>query len=73
MNDLMSRLPELADDSLAALRSNAERLAKVGDDRQRSAATAMLPAVLAEIAARDEVKAAARRERLAARKTARKR
>jgi hypothetical protein len=63
MTDLLSRLPELHDDDLATLRSNAERLSRGGTAKQRGAASAMLPAILAEIASRPQKKRPAARRK----------
>lgn len=69
MVDLLSHLPELPDEALATLRGNAERLSRAGDGKQRVAAAAMMPAILAEISRRADVKAAARPKRTKSRKT----
>jgi hypothetical protein len=50
--DLLAKLPEMSDDALANLRTNAERLQHSGTPTQRSDAAALLPAVEAEIGAR---------------------
>jgi hypothetical protein len=50
--DLLTKLPEMSDDALANLRSNAKRLQQSGTPAQRSDAAALLPAVEAEIGAR---------------------
>jgi hypothetical protein len=50
--DLLAKLPEMSDDALANLRSNAKRLQQSGTPAQRSDAAALLPAVEAEIGAR---------------------
>jgi hypothetical protein len=50
--DLLAKLPDMSDDALANLRSNARRLQQSGTPAQRSDATALLPAVEAEIGAR---------------------
>ena len=50
--DLVAKLPEMSDDSLANLRTNAKRLQHSGTPAQRSDAAALLPAVEAEIGAR---------------------
>jgi hypothetical protein len=50
--DLISKLPEMTDDALANLRTNAKRLELSGTPSQRSDAAALLPAVEAEIGAR---------------------
>jgi hypothetical protein len=50
--DLVAKLPEMSDDALANLRTNAKRLQRSGTPAQRSDAAALLPAVEAEIGAR---------------------
>jgi len=50
--DLITKLPEMTDDALANLRTNAKRLEQSGTASQRSNAAALLPAVEAEIGAR---------------------
>ena len=50
--DLLAKLPEMSDDALSNLRSNARRLQQSGTPAQRSDAAALLPAVEAEIGAR---------------------
>ena len=50
--DLLAKLPEMSDDALANLRTNAKRLQQSGSPAQRSDAAALLPAVEAEIGAR---------------------
>jgi hypothetical protein len=50
--DLLAKLPEMSDDALANLRTNAKRLQQSGTAAQRSEAAALLPAVEAEIGAR---------------------
>jgi hypothetical protein len=50
--DLVAKLPDMSDDSLANLRTNAKRLQQSGTPAQRSDAAALLPAVEAEIGAR---------------------
>jgi hypothetical protein len=50
--DLLTKLPEMSDDALANLRTNAKRLQQSGTPAQRSDAAALLPAVEAEIGAR---------------------
>ena len=60
--DLLTKLPEMSDDALANLRSNAERLQHSGTAAQRSEAAALLPAVEAEIGARRLAKVRAPRK-----------
>ena len=55
--DLIEKLPELSDDALGNLRSNAKRLQQSGTPAQRSSAATLLPAVEAEIGARRLAKA----------------
>jgi hypothetical protein len=50
--DLLAKLPEMSDDALANLRTNARRLQQSGTPAQRSDAATLLPAVEAEIGAR---------------------
>lgn len=50
--DLLTKLPEMSDDALANLRTNAKRLQQTGTPAQRSDAAALLPAVEAEIGSR---------------------
>ena len=50
--DMITKLPEMSDHALANLRDNAKRLQQNGTAAQRSDATALLPAVEAEIGAR---------------------
>jgi hypothetical protein len=50
--DLITKLPELSDDALSNLRTNAKRLQQSGTASQRSDAAALLPAVEAELGAR---------------------
>jgi len=50
--DLITKLPDMSDDALANLRTNAKRLQQSGTPAQRSDAAALLPAVEAEIGAR---------------------
>lgn len=50
--DLMTKLPEMSDDALTNLRTNAKRLQEAGTPSQRSDAATLLPAVEAELGAR---------------------
>ena len=50
--DLLTKLPEMSDDALANLRTNAKRLQNSGTPAQRTDAATLLPAVEAEIGAR---------------------
>ncbi len=59
--DMITKLPEMSDDALVNLRTNAKRLEQSGNPGQRSNAAALLPAVEAEIAARRLAKVKATR------------
>jgi hypothetical protein len=59
--DLLTKLPEMSDDGLANLRTNAKRLQYSGTPTQQSDAAALLPAVEAEIGARRLAKVKATR------------
>jgi hypothetical protein len=59
--DMITRLPEMSDDALANLRTNAKRLEQSGTAAQKSNAAALLPAVEAEIGARRLAKVKATR------------
>jgi hypothetical protein len=61
MMDLLTKLPEMSDDSLVNLRTNARRLQQSGTPAQRTDAAALLPAVEAEIGARRLAKVKATR------------
>jgi hypothetical protein len=50
--DMITKLPEMSDDALSNLRTNAKRLQEKGSPHQRSNAAVLLPAVEAEIGAR---------------------
>ncbi len=50
--DLIPKLPEMSDDALTNLRTNAKRLQQSGTPAQRTDAAALLPAVEAEMGAR---------------------
>ena len=56
MTDVAAKLPAMEDAALTVLRENAERLEKIGTSAQQSAASALLPAIDAELAARREAK-----------------
>ncbi|HEY0835497.1 MAG TPA: hypothetical protein VGE72_16460 [Azospirillum sp.] len=56
--DMVPKLPAMAEDALATLGANAERLVQSGTPKQRLAATALLPAIQAEIASRQAKKLA---------------
>jgi hypothetical protein len=59
--DLLTKLPEMSDDALANLRTNAKRLQNSGTPAQKTDAAALLPAVEAEIGARRLAKVKATR------------
>jgi len=59
--DLLTKLPEMSDDALANLRTNAKRLQHSGTPAQQSDAATLLPAVEAEIGARRLAKVKATR------------
>ena len=50
--DMITKLPEMSDDALANLRTNAKRLQHTGTAAQRTDAAVLLPAVEAEIGSR---------------------
>jgi len=50
--DLITKLPEMSDDALTNLRTNAKRLQQSGTPAQRTDAAALLPALEAEMGAR---------------------
>ena len=56
MTDLVTKLPEMADAALAVLHANAERLERTGTKAQQAAASALIPAIEAELAARRAAK-----------------
>ena len=58
---MVEKLPGLADDALKNLHANAVRLGDAGTAQQRASASALLPAIEAELTARK----AAKQERLA--------
>ena len=59
--DMLAKLPDMPDDALNNLRANAVRLEQTGSAAQRASASALLPAIEAELSARQ----AAKRERMA--------
>lgn len=65
---MVEKLPGMADDALRNLHANALRLGEAGSPQQRASAKELLPAIEAELAARK----AARQERLAESRRARK-
>jgi len=75
--EILAKLPSLDDASLAVLHGNAERLLRIGTKTQQASATAAIPAIEAELAARREAKvakakAAAEAKRVAAKERKRK-
>jgi hypothetical protein len=58
---MVEKLPGMADDALKNLHANAMRLGEAGSAQQRASATALLPAIEAELSARK----VAKQERLA--------
>jgi hypothetical protein len=58
---MVDKLPGMADDALKNLHANAVRLGEAGTAQQRASATALLPAIEAEMSARK----AAKQERIA--------
>ena len=58
--DMVEKLPAMPDDALNNLRANAVRLEQTGSAAQRAAASALLPAIEAELSAR---RAAGKRNR----------
>jgi hypothetical protein len=60
--DMITKLPEMTDDALVNLRTNAKRLQLSGNPTQRTDAAALLPAVEAEIGARRLAKVQATRK-----------
>ena len=59
--DMLTKLPEMSDDSLTNLRTNAKRLQQSGTPAQKTNAAVLLPAVEAEIGARRLAKVKATR------------
>ena len=74
--DLVEKVPQMTDDALQTLASNARRLVQAGTPAQQTAAQALLPAIDAELASRRTAKLAtlakARASALAARPAKRK-
>lgn len=75
--EILAKLPSLDDASLAVLQGNAERLLRIGTKTQQANATAAIPAIEAELAARREAKvskakATAEAKRVAAKERKRK-
>lgn len=73
---LVEKLPSMADDALGNLYANAERLEQAGTKAQRASAADLLPAIRAELTARQGAKqeraAVARRTASELRSTKRK-
>lgn len=69
---IVAKLPHLDDASLTVLHGNAERLARVGTKTQQANATAVMPAIEAELAARREAKVIKTKEAAEARRAAAK-
>jgi hypothetical protein len=67
--NLLEKIPEMDDESLRNLLSNARRLSESGVDTQKAAATEILPALEEAVAARRAVKLQAAAEARAARPT----
>jgi hypothetical protein len=65
-------IPTMADDALRNLHANAQRLETEGSTAQRAAATALLPAIEAELDSRKTAAAAQRAERAKAQLAKRK-
>ena len=63
-----AKLPEIEDAALAVLHENAERLERSGTKSQQAAATALMPAIVAELAMRREAKLARAKEAAAAKR-----
>ena len=68
LTHILTKIPGMPDEDLATLHSNAERLERSGTGAQQKSATALLPAVRAEIQARQEAKLAVARDNAALRK-----
>jgi hypothetical protein len=69
---ILAKLPHLDDASLTVLQGNAERLLRIGTKTQQANATAVMPAIEAELAARKEAKLSKAKEAAEARRTAAK-
>lgn len=66
-SSLFEKIPAMADDALANLLANAERLEKEGSKTQRTAAVDLLPAIRAEL----DTRRAAKLDRMAQARRAR--
>lgn len=60
LGSILEQLPDLSDEELANLKSNAERLVGVGSPRHASVAAEVLPAISRELVVRLERRGAAR-------------
>jgi len=69
---ILAKLPHLDDASLTVLHGNAERLLRFGTKTQQAGATAIMPAIEAELATRQEAKASKAKEAAEARRAAAK-
>jgi hypothetical protein len=65
--DIAATLPSLEDAALAVLFANAGRLERNGTPAQKAAAAVLMPAIVAELAARREARQVAAREAAALR------
>jgi hypothetical protein len=63
-----AKLPGMEDTALVVLHENAERLERVGSKSQKAAASALMPAIEAELATRREAKLARAKEAAAAKR-----
>jgi hypothetical protein len=70
--EIVAKLPFLEDSALAVLQGNAERLVRVGTKTQQASATAVIPAIEAELAARREAKSSKAKATAAAKREAAK-
>jgi hypothetical protein len=70
--EIIAKLPHMDDASLTVLHGNAERLLRIGTKKQQASATAVMPAIEAEIAARREAKAAKTKAAAAAKRASAK-
>jgi hypothetical protein len=72
--DMTAKLPGMADDALGNLHANAKRLGAEGTPAQRASASALLPAIEAELSARkvaaDEARQARKLQTAAKRRAA---
>jgi hypothetical protein len=58
--DILEKLPALPEDGLKTLLANAQRLESIGSPAQRASASALLPAIEAELQARKAARQAAK-------------